>query len=80
MSSNPVPEPPVDAPSPRRRTLVRRLTLLYALTASLVLLVAVAVVYRELVNDLDREDDVLLRENALLVDALLLRPPREPQQ
>lgn len=78
MSSNTAPER--TALPTRRRTLVLRLTALYALSASLVLLVAVLVVYRELVNDLDREDDVLLRENALLVDALLLRPPREPQQ
>lgn len=64
----------------RRRTLTLRLTALYTAIASLVLLVAVLIVYRELVLDLDREDDVLLRENALLVDALLLQPQRDPRR
>lgn len=81
MSSTSAPEPPTSTSSVRRRPrLLRRLTALYSGIASLVLLFAALAVYQELVGDLDREDDVLLRENALLVDALLLRPDREPQR
>lgn len=54
--------------------------MLYAATASMLLVLAVLVVYRELVVDVDREDDALLRENALLVDAMLLQPPPDPRQ
>ncbi len=63
----------------RSATLVVRLTLFSTLIASGVLALGSLIVYRELVRDLDREDDLLLRENALLVDALLLRPDREPR-
>ncbi|MBX3464165.1 MAG: hypothetical protein KF830_13405 [Planctomycetes bacterium] len=80
MSSKTGPDAAATARPARGRTLVLRLTALYTTIASLVLLVAVLIVYRELVLDLDREDDVLLRENALLVDALLLQPQRDPRQ
>lgn len=79
MSSTSAPDPAATT-TRRRPRLLRRLTALYSGIASLVLLFAALAVYQELVGDLDREDDVLLRENALLVDALLLRPDREPQR
>jgi two-component system heavy metal sensor histidine kinase CusS len=77
MSSSLAPE---GSRAARRRapSLVFRLTALYSTAASLLVLVAVAVVYRELVVDIDREADTLLRENALLVDALLLHPLPDP--
>ncbi len=80
MYSTSAPDPGPVVVTARRPRLLQRLTALYSGVASVVLLVATLAVYRELVNDLDREYDVLLRENALLVDALLLRPGREPQR
>jgi two-component system, OmpR family, heavy metal sensor histidine kinase CusS len=79
MSSSRAAEP-LPGRSRPGRSLVSRLTALYAVAASLVLLVAVLAVYRELVTDIDREDDQLLRENVLLVDAMLLKPPPDPRQ
>lgn len=75
MSSTRAPDPIRKGRAP---SLVFRLTALYTAAASLLLLLAVAVIYRELVVDIDREDDTLLRENALLVDALLLHPLPDP--
>jgi two-component system, OmpR family, heavy metal sensor histidine kinase CusS len=62
---------------PPTKTLAWRLTALYVGLASLVLLAAVSTLYVELIKDLDREDDALMREHALLLDALLLQPQQD---
>lgn len=64
-------------PHRRAGTLAWRLTALYVVLASVVLLSAVAALYSELIRDLDREDDALMREHALLLDALLLQPQQD---
>jgi two-component system, OmpR family, heavy metal sensor histidine kinase CusS len=62
---------------PPTKTLAWRLTALYVGLASIVLLAAVWTLYFELIRDLDREDDALMREHALLLDALLLQPQQD---
>jgi two-component system heavy metal sensor histidine kinase CusS len=68
-------EPP--GKQPATTTLAWRLTALYVALASLVLLAAVTTLYVELIQDLDREDDALMREHALVLDALLLQPQKD---
>src|SRR5262249_4504101 len=61
-------------------SLVFRLTALYTVSASVLVTLVALVLYAELVRDVDREDDTLLRENALLIDALLMHPTTDPKQ
>src|SRR5262245_18009789 len=81
MSSKNGPEtpPPAAAPKARRAwSLALRLTAWYAGTSFLVVLVATGVMYRALVNNLDREDDEALAEKVQLIRALLQGRPGGP--
>jgi two-component system heavy metal sensor histidine kinase CusS len=78
MSSKSAPE----LASPRRdlvHSLSFRLTALYAVVTSLIVCLAAFVVYRDLEIAVDRADDMLLRENARMVDAILLQPGTDPR-
>lgn len=55
-------------------SLALRLTALYTLVSCAIVVTSLGFLYRELVSDLDREDDLLLRQSAMLLDAVLLQP------
>jgi two-component system heavy metal sensor histidine kinase CusS len=74
MSSKSGPDPTSPAPSPKPRqawSLAFRLTAWYAGTSFLVVLLATGILYRALVNNLEREDDEELAERVELIRAAL---------
>lgn len=62
------------------QSLLLRLTASYTAAAALLVVITMLMAYRELVTDVDREDDRLLRENALQIDALLQHPSADPRR
>src|SRR5690242_10627573 len=79
MSSKPAAEgggPPLRAR--RGWSLTARLTFWYTASAALLVVLAAGLLYTVLVRDVDREDDGLLHDHALLVDSLLSQKLADP--